>query len=459
MQPTNIELEDALNPRDDGRGGFLAHVNIVFLAQIALYGLAFLLRVMLARGLGDDDLGTYALFFNAVLITGGLASLGIGFGNVYYLNKGGYSYSTLLSGSLSVVMATTALGTLAVIAFSLVAGDGLFVHGWAYWLYAAAFPAVVAYLLLTSFLHGASRFLAMALVGIAQGGSALVIAATLELLGELHISTAAAAWTASFVLADVAALAALNLREVNPGRILNPDWRALGAQVRYGVPGQVANLAALFNYRLDQFLVAAFVTRAAVGQYTVAVGLAESVWWISTAVALVLMPRLSSMDSERASEVTPIICRNTLALSALAAIAIAVVSPAVIRVLFGAEYDPAVLPLILLMPGIVAGSATRVLGSYLFSQGKIRYNAFATLVALAATIVLDFALIPSLEVEGAAIASSIAYVFALIATLFWYRKVSGGGIALALIPQREDLDLYAGLFRRVTGRNSVTRDS
>jgi Na+-driven multidrug efflux pump len=95
-----------------------------------------------------------------------------------------------------------------------------------------------------------------------------------------------------------------------------------------------------------------------------------------------------------------------------------------------------------------------VLGSYLFSQGKIRYNAFATLIALAATVLLDFALIPSLETEGAAIASSIAYVFALIATLYWYRKVSGGGITLALIPQREDRDLYAGLFRRVTGRTT-----
>jgi len=448
-----------LDSPDGVRGGFLANVNIVFGAQIALYGLAFLLRVLLARSLGDEGLGTYALFFNAALIAGGLASLGIGFGNVYYLNKGGYSYATLLSGSLFVVMATTAVTAFALITYGLIAGDDLFGKGWAFWLYAAALPAVVAYLLLTSFLHGSSRFLAMALVGIAQGGSAFGIAATLELAGELDVSSAGAAWTTSFVVADLAAIAALGLREIHPGRILRPEWGALAAQVRYGVPGQVANLAALFNYRLDQFLVAAFVTRAAVGQYTVAVGLAESVWWISTAVALVLMPRLSGMESDRAGEVTPVICRNTLALSTLAAIALAVISPIAIRVLFGSEYDPAILPLVLLMPGIVAGSATRVLGSYLFSQGKIAYNAYATLIALAATVALDFALIPWLEVEGAAIASSIAYACALVATLFWYRKVSGGGIGLALIPQREDGELYAGLFRRVTGRSNPTHAS
>jgi O-antigen/teichoic acid export membrane protein len=454
MQQANIELDDILDSPGDGRGGFLASVNIVFLAQVALYGLAFLLRVLLARGLGDDGLGTYALFFNAVLITGGLASLGVGFGNVYYLNKGTYSYSTLLSGSLFLVMTTTALTTLALAVYSLAVGTDLFVEGWAYWLYAVAIPAVVAYLLLTSFLHGASRFLAMALVGIAQGGSAFLIAGALELFGALDVSTAAAAWTASFVLADIAALAALGLRGLNVAHIFVPSWTALAAQVRYGIPGQVANLAALFSYRLDQFLVAAFVTRAAVGQYTVAVGLAESVWWISTAVSLVLMPRLSGMESRRAGEVTPVICRNTFALSAIAAVALAVISPIAIRILFGAQYDDAIAPLVLLMPGIVAASASRVLGSYLFSQGKIRYNAFATLIALGVTIALDLALIPPMGMEGAAIASSIAYFCALVATLYWYRRVSGGAISDALVPHKEDGELYSGLLRRLRTRSS-----
>jgi O-antigen/teichoic acid export membrane protein len=457
MQAGNYELDEATDSAPMmGRGGFLANVNVVFLAQIALYGLAFFLRVLLARALGDDELGTFALFFNAVLIAGGIANLGIGLGNVYYLNKGDYSYSTLLSGSLFVVGVTTILAAVFLVAWGAIVGDDLFVEGWAYWLYAVAVPGVVAYLLLTSFLHGTSRFMAMALAGIAQGGSALAIAIGLWAIGELNVSTAAAAWTASFVIADVVALGALGLRGINVRRVLRPDWKALAAQIRYGVPGQVSNLAALFNYRLDQFLVAAFVTRAAVGQYTVAVGVAESVWWISTAVALVLMPRLTEMESERAAELTPVVCRNTLVVSVLAAVVIAAISPLVIRILFGSEFDPAVVPLILLMPGIVAGSATRVLGSYLFSQGKIAYNAYATLIALGVTLALDFALIPLLEVEGAAIASSVAYACALVATLFWYRRVSGGGVSEALVPRWEDKELYGALWRRLAGRSDAS---
>ncbi len=121
------------------------------------------------------------------------------------------------------------------------------------------------------------------------------------------------------------------------GGVLRPNLGALKDQVRYGTQGQIANLAQLFNYRLDQFLVAAFISRAAVGHYTVAVGLGESVWWISSAVAMVLLPRLTQMDSERAREMTPLISRDILFVSIAAAAALMAVSPILIRVLFGTD--------------------------------------------------------------------------------------------------------------------------
>ena len=95
--------------------------------------------------------------------------------------------------------------------------------------------------------------------------------------------------------------------------------------------------------------------------------------------------------------------------------------------------------MILLMPGIVAASATRVLGSYLFSQGKIishhtRDGDCARSGRAAGSLVF----VPLWNVNGAAAMSSVSYVCALIATLYWYRKVSGGSIreGADLAPQR-----------------------
>ena len=442
----------------EARGGFLFDVNLVFLSQIATYGLAFLLRVVLARGLGDDGLGTYSLFFLAVLVAAGVANLGVGLGNIYFLNKGDYSYKALLSGSVFVLAVASVCAWSLVLFYGLIIGPDLFVSGRSFWLYAAALPAVVAYLLLTSFLHGSSRFFALSAVAVVQGLSGLLVVGGLYVADELDVFAALAAWAGSFLLADIVTLVLVGVRNLEAARVLRPNWQVLKEQVRYGAQGQVANLAQLFNYRLDQFLVAAFVSRAAVGHYTVAVGLGESVWWISSAVAMVLLPRLTRMDRERAEELTPLICRNTLAVSIAAAAVLMAASPIAVRLLFGSEFDPAVTPLLLLMPGIVAASGTRVLGSYLFSQGRIIYNTYATFLALGLTLALDFALIPWLEVEGAAIASSIAYAGSLAATLYWYSRLSGGSVWQALIVRPGDWRHYADLLRRLRRKAAAAKE-
>ena len=444
-------MDETMQPPAEDRRGFLFNVNLVFLSQIAIYGFAFGLRVLLARGLGDDGLGTYSLFFLAVLTAGGIANLGIGLGNIYYLNKGTHTLRELLSTTMFALGVASALAGAFVAAWGLIYEPDLFVSGRAFWLYAGALPATVGYVLITSFLQASGRFVALTVVAVSQGFIALVAAATLLAVDELDVFSALVTWVASFAFADLLALALVGVRNVDVARAFRPDWSVLANQVRYGAQGQVANLATLFNYRFDQFMVAAFVSRAAVGHYTVAVGLSESVWWISSAVALVLVPRLTRMDPESAGEVTPLVCRNTLLVSIVAAGGLMAVSPIAIRVLFGSEFTPATVPLLLLMPGIIAASATRVLGSYLFSQGRVIYNTYATFIALGLTLGLDLALIPTLEVEGAAIASSIAYAAALVATLYWYRKVSGGSIAEALVFRPADARFYADLLRRVRG--------
>ncbi|MEE8369981.1 MAG: lipid II flippase MurJ, partial [Dehalococcoidia bacterium] len=187
-------------------------------------------------------------------------------------------------------------------------------------------------------------------------------------------------------------------------------------------------------------------------QYTVAVGLAESVWWISSAVALVLLPRLTRMDRQQADAMIPLVCRNTVLVSVVAAAGLMAVSPLLIRLLFGGNFSPAQTPLMLLMPGIIAASATRVLGSYLFSQGRIIYNTYATFIALGVTIGLDLIFIPWLEVKGAAIASSVAYTVALAATLYWYRQVSGRSVWETLVIRPSDRRLYSDFLQRLWAR-------
>src|SRR3972149_2919234 len=106
------------------------------------------------------------------------------------------------------------------------------------------------------------------------------------------------------------------------------------------------------------------------------------------ALAWVSWPALTRLDSEGAREMTPLASRNTVLVSIGAAAVLMAASPILIRVLFGGDFTPATAPLMLLMPGVLAASATRVLGSYLFSQGRVIYNTYATFIALGVTLAL-----------------------------------------------------------------------
>jgi len=177
----------------------------------------------------------------------------------------------------------------------------------------------------------------------------------------------------------------------------------------------------------------AFVSTAGVGVYAVSVTVSQSVWFIANAVAVVLLPRLTGADASDAARTTPLVCRSTLFVSALAALALGVASLWLIEALFGDDFESAVEPLLWLLPGTVALAGSKILTSYIFSQGHPLTNSLITVAALAVTLAADFALIPPFGVAGAAVASSLAYGVHFALSLAAYRRLSGGSIWEAVV--------------------------
>src|SRR3990170_3532961 len=384
---------------------FLFNVNVIFFSQLVNYALQFLLTIIIARGLGAAGRGDYALFVLSTTLAASIGTLGVGLGSIYYVGKAKHSVRVLLGNSQFLVLVAGALGAAA--------------------------------------LHAAQ---------LAQTLLLLLGAATLLALDEMTIFAVLAVWSASFLFATVVALAFVGFENWSARAALKPEWGALSDQVRLGVPGQAGNVLQYLNYRLDQFLVRAIRTRAEVGVYSVAVALSESVWWISNAVSLALLPRLTRMEPERAAEVTPVACRNILLVSAVGAAALAALAWIAVRPVFGSDFSDVPDAMALLMPGIVALSGTKVLSSYIFSQGQVALNSVAALVALGVTLALDVVLIPEFGVDGAAAAASVAYAASLLVTLYFYRQISSGSIWQCILPSPGDAALYAGLARRVWGR-------
>ncbi len=431
---------------------FLFNVNILFFSQLINYALQFLLTVIIARGLGAAGRGDYALFVLSTTLAASIGTLGMGLGSIYYVGKAKYSARVLLGNSQFLVLVAGALAAAVLLAVGLTLGTQGLLKGESYWLYLLAFPAVLEFLLVTALLVGQDRFVGLNAAQLSQTLLLLAGASTLLVLDEMTIFAVLAVWSASFLIATVIALAFVGFENLSARAALKPQWEALSDQVRLGVPGQTGNVLQYLNYRLDQFLVRAIRTRAEVGVYSIAVGLSESVWWIANAVSLSLMPRLTRMEPEHAADVTPIACRNTLLVSAIAATALAGLSRVAVEPVFGPDFRDVPDAIALLLPGIVALSGTKVLSSYIFSQGQMILNSTTALVTLGFTLALDAVLIPRFGVDGAAAASSVAYAASLVLSLYFYRRISSGGVWACVLPSLGDAALYTGLVRRVWGR-------
>jgi O-antigen/teichoic acid export membrane protein len=127
------------------------------------------------------------------------------------------------------------------------------------------------------------------------------------------------------------------------------------------------------------------------------------------------------------------------------AVVMFIVSRQLILLVFGPTMLPALHPLWLLLPGVVTLTAAKVIASYLSGIGKPIYSTYISGGTVILTVILDIVLIPRYGISGAAVASSIVYTTATIASVSIFRHESGAGLLETLVVQPEDFIRYRRL--------------
>lgn len=189
-----------------------------------------------------------------------------------------------------------------------------------------------------------------------------------------------------------------------------PD-RALGRQVAsYGLRGQVGGLITLLNLRLDFAILGAMAGPAVLGAYAVASKYAELLRLPGTALTWVFYPRLASVGETEAAATARRMVRPTLIGIAVAALPVALLTSPVMRLLYGAQFGPAVTPARVLLAGMLLAGGSGIASAYLYGRGTPGLNSIVLGAGLVITVVLDLLLIPRFGALGAAVASTAAYL-------------------------------------------------
>ncbi|NHN40956.1 polysaccharide biosynthesis protein [Halorubellus sp. JP-L1] len=166
-------------------------------------------------------------------------------------------------------------------------------------------------------------------------------------------------------------------------------------------------------YHVDILLLRVLVGSQQTGYYRASLVVAEFLWFVPNTLQMVLLHSSSEYWTQgKVDQISELVSRTTrynLLFTMLLAIGIAALASDFVPLYFGAEFQPAVLPLLLLLPGAVGFALARPIFAVGQGKGSLRPLIGATGSAAILNIVFNLILIPRYGIAGAAVATSISY--------------------------------------------------
>jgi O-antigen/teichoic acid export membrane protein len=430
-----------------------------FGVNIFLLPLGIATSVLIARTVGPTGKGTLDLIIATAALLAMVLSVSLPQGVTFVVAQGKAAANVIASQLLfvSVVQALIVFVVLTFLRFT----DyfQLFLPNWGWWVVAG----VVAYVwvdLLTKFwaavLTGQQEIAVVnnsEFVGrVAQFTTLFILAAALYLSGkQLSVGLLFLVALGASTLINILLLVSLGFRFQ-----LSRDLSGLRGALAFAVPCYAANLAQFLNYKLDVFVVGFFAGAASVGRYTLAVSLGQLLWLMSNSVASVLLPKIAASTGDDSSvRHTARVTRLSLWATAFCGLALAVIATQAIPLLYGEAFRPSIMALIWLLPGIVVFSVANVLAAYMAGIGKPRLNLLVSGVSLIVTIALDLALIPKLNIVGAAIASTVSYSLGALLLIVFFIRETGAPLREVLLPTAEDVKILLSVARLRRSESTV----
>jgi O-antigen/teichoic acid export membrane protein len=421
---------------------------LVFFSEIFSNALKFLTFVIIAKVLGPSGQGVYSIVMQIVAFSVMFGNLGIEISIIYFIGQKKYPVKSIVGNGFAFAL----LSSLCLVIILFLIDPFLiekFMKNEHLEIIFVAEIAVVFFLLqavVSSVVLGQNKIVEWSFLKIINSFILILLVIILLRVIKLDIIGSIIAYVVASLCTLLIGFYLLYRNDSLSLPFFSKD--IIRGLISYGLKVYFGTLSQYFNYRLDIFLVAYFLGPSHVGYYSVAVMVGEIIWYIPNSISLILLPRSASSSFERNNELIPIISRNTFFLTLIFSSLIFVGSKFFIPMIFGNSYFPSINSLKLLLPGIVALSLWKIMTNDLAGRGFPQYKSYTAGIALLGTIFFDIILIPKFGINGAAIASSIAYILSTIAMFYWFGKITGLKIYNLLIPSKKDIKIYKALIIR-----------
>ena len=434
-----------------GAGATLASAS-----QFVAAGASWLTGVVVARLLGASGAGDFGVVMTLFLTLSAFSNLGLQIGATYEVSHGRWQAGEALRQSQLAALVLGAASVLVGAAAVAAGGSSVFrgIGFSAFILALSGMPFALSWSFASNVLLAADRFLLYALGPALQGVAGVVLAAVFGSLFGLEGAVAGMTGSNLLAAAFVLALGGRSLPRPSPGwlrRSLEPLRRA----VRFGIKSYFSNAVFFLNLRADLFILNAVAASAAVGRYAVAISITNLAGLAPRALSSVVLPRVASLDRGTSDVerdmVTTKSVRHGVIIVGVTAVVLVVVLLAV-PLIYGSEFGGTVGLGMILIPGTCALGVAGILAATIVGRGHPEYSIYSALIVTPPAVVAYLLLVPPLEGLGAALASTISYLFTLAVSAHYFRKASGLRGTALFLPRRAELDDYVLLARRARRR-------
>ena len=427
---------------------FASRVVVIFatkIAQFVMGGATLFLALVL---LSTAQYGEYGVLLTWVGLLFAFGQLGMPAAMTYMAGRGGSVKSLQrielgLTAAISLALAAAAIVALPVLettALKALAGSDATASDDLLRLMLVAVPM----LLLTQFgagilyTHGENR--AYNRIQVAVAAAMLILTALLLGFVPFGVSGAIAAYLIANGAGAIAVVYEVHkLARRTEGTLSGPV--PFGEFARYGLKLYPQSITSFFSYRADVLLLSWMLgDLKVIAAYYMAVRIAEMTFYVPDSISAMLYPAISASNRAEADRLAPAVSRMAMLTTFMAAVAVV---PAGFVMIFGflrPEYHAAFPALVVIMPGILSLSLSKVLASYVSGLGRPIATAVAGIVGLTVNLAANLILIPRWGIVGASAASLISYTCHASILLFVSSRWAKVSPLAFIVPRRAEFE-------------------
>lgn len=388
---------------------FIRKVAETFATRMLQIGIGLITTILIARILGPEGRGFYAVASTISSIGVQFGNLGLQASNTYYVAKDRAILPELFANSLAVSFVLGGLGTVLVWIFFGLWPRFAPVHSILLILALSSIPFGLASLLLKNLLIGILKVRTYNTIELATSVISVIMILVLVIT---HTVSTEFVFATGLITSIIGFIWAYWKLSTCIERFQKPSLRLLKSNIGYGFKVYLSTFFAFMVMRIDLLMIHHMLGEAQAGYYSVAVTLVNMLYVLPTVVNTIAFPKLSGeTDPIKRWHFTVKTAYGIGIIMFLVCLFSLFFSRYAIIMLFGKKFEPAYVPFLILSLGILVLSVEGIFRKFINTdpvKGFRNEVIYIWACALPVNIGLNYLLIPKLGLNGAALASLVS---------------------------------------------------